>query len=135
SRRAGGGCGSLRREYLEKGEDAVSQTSDTMELREADIRAHYTAAAEMLMGIDHTPRLAQARLSTVAPEKSPEIAGMTRRFRSTTPGLVTRATGRPTGVRLIDRLAETDDDDPLTSPKQAAVAHALRRALAIALAL
>ena len=112
----------------------MSLPRDTMELREEDIRSHYGAAAQMLMGIDHTPRLAQRRLSLEAPEKSPEIAGMTRRFRSTTPGLVTRPTARADGVRLIDRLAETDGDDPLTSPLQAAVTHALRRALAIALA-
>lgn len=112
----------------------MSLPRDTMELREEDIRAHYPAAAEMLMGIDHAPRLAEARLSLAAPEKSPGIAGMTRRFRSTTPGLVTRSTARPDGVRLIDRIAATDGDDPLTSPAQAAVTHALRRALAIALA-
>ena len=113
----------------------MSLPRDTMELREADIRAHYGAAAEMLMGIDHTPRLAQQRLSLAAPEKSPEIAGMTRRFRSTTPGMITRSTARPDGVRLIDRIAHTDGDDPLTSPVQAAVTHALRRALSIALAI
>jgi hypothetical protein len=113
----------------------MSLPRDTMQLREEDIRAHYPAAAEMLMGIDHAPRLAQSLLSLGAPEKSPEIAGMTRRFRSTTPGLITRQMSRPDGVRLIDRIAETDGDDPLTSPAQAAVAHALRRALAIALAL
>ncbi len=112
----------------------MSLPRDTMELREEEIRKHYAAAAEMLMGIDHTPRLAQQRLSLAAPEKSPEISGMTRRFRSTTPGLVTRSTARPDGVRLIDRMAETDADDPLTSPVQAAVAHALRRAIAIAFA-
>ena len=94
----------------------MSETSDVMELKEDDIRAHYAAAAEMLMGIDHSPRLAQQRLSLIAPEKSPEIASMSRRFRSTTPGLVTRTVGRPDGVRLIDRIAETDEDDPLTSP-------------------
>ncbi|MEO8530910.1 MAG: AAA family ATPase [Deltaproteobacteria bacterium] len=113
----------------------MSQTSDVMELKEDDIRAHYAAAGEMLMGIDHTPRLAQARLTLISPDKSPEIASMTRRFRSTTPGLVTRSTSRPDGVRLIDRIAETDADDPLTSPTQAAVTHALRRALAIALSI
>ena len=113
----------------------MSLPRDTMELREEDIRKHYPAAAEMLMGIDHAPRLAQQRLSLAAPEKSPEISAMTRRFRSTTPGLITRSMTRPDGVRLIDRIAETDHDDPLTSPTQAGVTHALRRALAIALTL
>ena len=42
---------------------------------------------------------------------------------------------RSEGVRLIDRIALADDDDPLTSPLQAATAHALRRALAISLAM
>ncbi|WP_284165502.1 ATP-binding protein [Frigidibacter sp. SD6-1] len=112
----------------------MSQSASEMELREEDIRSHYAAAAEMLMGIDHAPRLAQARLTLAAPERSPEISAMNRRFRSTTPGMITRQMARPDGVRLIDRIAESDDDDPLTSAKQAAVTHALRRALSIALA-
>ena len=110
-------------------------TRDTMELREDDIRTHYLAATELLMGVDHTPRIATARFSVTAPEKSPGVAAMGRRFRSTTPGLVTRSTARAEGVRLLDRIAEKDEDDPLTSPVQAAVAQGLRRALAIALAL
>lgn len=110
-------------------------TRDTMELREEDVKAHYLAATEMLMGLDHTPRIATAKYSVTTPEKSPGVASMTRRFRSTTPGLVTRTTARAEGVRLLDRIAEKDDDDPLTSPIQAAVAIGLRRALAIALAL
>ncbi len=111
----------------------MSQTSDQMELREEDIRKHYVPAAEMLMQLDHTPRLAQARLSLEQPEKSPDVSATRRRFRSTTPGLLTRSTAPASGVRLLDRIAMSDDDDPLTSPAQAAVAHALRRALAIAL--
>ena len=113
----------------------MSAPRDEMELKEEDIRAHYAAATEMLMGVDHAPRLAAAKLSVTAVEKSPEVASMQRRFRSTTPGLVTRSMARTEGVRLIDRMAGSDDDDPLTSPVQAACAHALRRALAIALAM
>lgn len=110
-------------------------TRDTMELREENVRAHYLAATELLMGLDHTPRLATAKFTVMAPEPSPGVAAIGRRFRSTTPGLVTRSTARAEGVRLLDRIAEKDDDDPLTSPIQAAVAMGLRRALAIALAL
>ena len=109
-------------------------TRDTMELREDDIKSHYLAATEMLMGVDHTPRIGTARYSVMAPEKSPGVAAMGRRFRSTTPGLVTRSTARAEGIRLLDRIAEKDDDDPLTSPIQATVAQGLRRALSIALA-
>ena len=58
-----------------------------------------------------------------------------RRFRSTTPGLVTRSTARPEGVHLIDRIEAADGGDPLTSPLQATALHGLRRALAIALAM
>ena len=111
----------------------MSQSSDQMELREEDIRKHHTPAAEMLMQLDHSPRLAQARLSLEQPEKSPDVAATRRRFRSTTPGLLTRTTAPSGGVRLLDRIAESDDDDPLTSPAQASLAHALRRALSIAL--
>lgn len=111
----------------------MSQSSDQMELREDDIRAHYIPAAEMLMQLDHSPRIAKARLSLETPEKSPDVVATRRRFRSTTPGMLTRTQAPSGGVRLLDRIAETDDDDPLTSPAQAAVAHALRRALSIAL--
>ncbi|RUS58841.1 AAA family ATPase [Pseudorhodobacter sp. E13] len=109
-------------------------TRDTMELREDDIRSHYLAATEMLMGVDHTPRIGTARHAPVVAERSPGVAATGRRFRSTTPGLVTRSTARADGVRLLERIAEQDDDDPLTSPLQATVGQALRRALSIALA-
>jgi len=103
-----------------------------MELREADIRKHYGAALAMLEGLDHTPRVASGRAEAVA-ERSPGI-GARRRFRSTTPGLVTRSTARPEGVRLIERV-EAVGDDGLPAPVQASVLQGLRRALAIALAM
>ena len=111
----------------------MSLTADTMELREEDIAKHYGAAMAMLDGFDHTPRIASARPPEKADERSPGIAPR-RRFRSTTPGLVTRSSVRPEGVHLIDRIGAADGDDPLTSPMQATVLHALRRAIAIALA-
>ncbi|HGG04666.1 MAG TPA: AAA family ATPase, partial [Aliiroseovarius sp.] len=69
-----------------------------------------------------------------AQERSSGI-GTRRRFRSTTPGLVTRSTARPEGVHLIERIEGADGGDPLISPVQASTLHALRRALAIALAM
>ena len=110
----------------------MSMPSDQMELPEADIRKHYDAAAAMLEGLDHTPRIAKAREVEVK-EKSSGI-GTRRRFRSTTPGLVTRSTARPEGVQLLVRIEGSDGGDPITSPLQANVMHSLRRALAIALA-
>ncbi|WP_406645899.1 ATP-binding protein [Aliisedimentitalea scapharcae] len=112
----------------------MSLTSDQMELREDDIRAHYDAAAALLDGFDHTPRIAKARTPAKAEQRSSGIAPR-RRFRSTTPGLVTRSTARPEGVHLIERIEAADGGDPLTSPLQATVMHSLRRALAIALAM
>jgi energy-coupling factor transporter ATP-binding protein EcfA2 len=106
--------------------------SDQMELREEDIRKHYAAAAVMLAGLDHAPRIAKAK-ELEAKEKSAGLGGR-RRFRSTTPGLVTRSTARPVGVQLLARIEGSDEDDPITSPLQANVMHSLRRALAIALA-
>ena len=110
----------------------MSLTADTMELREEDIAKHYDAAVAMLDGFDHTPRIAKP-VDAPAEERSSGI-GTRRRFRTTTPGLVTRSTARPEGVHLIDRIAGADGDDPLTSPLQATVMHTLRRALAVALA-
>ncbi|UYG02748.1 ATP-binding protein [Halomonas sp. LR3S48] len=111
----------------------MSFTSDQMELREEEIRKHYSAATAMLEGIDHTPRLAKPQAEAAEPERSPGIA-RTRRFRSTTPGLVTRSTARPEGVHLRARIEAAVDDDPLMSPQQATALHQLRRALAIGLA-
>lgn len=110
----------------------MSVTSDLMELREEAIRKHYAAANAMLEGFDHTPRVASGA-EPAALERSSGI-GTRRRFRSTTPGLVTRSTARPEGVHLLDRIAGADGDDPLVSPAQASVMHGLRRALGIALA-
>jgi len=36
----------------------MSQTSDQMELREEDVRAHYAAALDLIDGFDHAPRIA-----------------------------------------------------------------------------
>ena len=106
-------------------------TRDTMELREADIRAQYEAALGLLSGFDHAPRLAKA----VEPQGVERSAGIgTRpRFRATTPGLVTRPVVRAGGVRLIERIESLGDG--LVSPLQAAAMGALRRGLAIALAM
>ncbi len=114
----------------------MSMPADQMELREEDIRKHYDAAAGMLEGFDHSPRIAKAKAAAAAPvrERSPGL-GTRRRFRSTTPGLVGRSTARPEGVRLIDRIEAADGGDPLVSPVQAAVMQGLRRAIAIALAM
>ncbi len=110
----------------------MSMPADQMELSEEEIRAHYEAAAGYLDGFDHTPRIARAKEAPKV-ERSPGI-GSRRRFRSTTPGLVTRSTARPEGVHLIERIEAADGGDPLVSPLQAAVLHGLRRAIAIALA-
>ena len=110
----------------------MSQTSDQMELRESEIVAHYPMALAMLQGFDHAPRIGQ---TTEAPqqERSSGI-GTRRRFRSTTPGLVTRRSAPTGAVQLIATIEAADDDDGLTSPVQATVLNALRRAISIALA-
>jgi len=110
----------------------MSVSGDQMELREEEIRAHYDAAFSMLDGFDHTPRIATA-VAKPAAERSSGV-GTRRRFRSTTPGLVGRSTARPEGVRLLERIEGADGGDALISPVQATVSQALRRAVAIALA-
>ena len=110
----------------------MSNTSDLMELKEDLIREKYTPAEGLLDGFDHTPRLAKKADTAPAVEKSSGI-GTRRRFRSTTPGLVTKSTARPEGVHIAERVMGADNDDPLTSPLQASVLHGLRRALATAI--
>jgi hypothetical protein len=111
----------------------MSAPRDEMELKEEAVRALYPAAAALLAGLDHTPRLAKPREPEAAPERSPGI-GARPRFRSTTPGLLTQPTGRPTGVRLIERIEAVGEDDPIVAPQEAMVLQALRRALAVAMA-
>ena len=104
-----------------------------MEIREDLIREKYTAAESLLDGFDHTPRLAKPKAgASPAKEKSPGI-GTRRRFRSTTPGLVTKSTARAEGVHIINRVQENDDSEVLMSPMQANVLHSLRRALAVSM--
>ncbi len=109
----------------------MSQTADQMELREEDVVKHYAAALNMLHGIDHSPRIAVASAGAV-PERSAGI-GTRRTFRSTTPGLVTQRVARTEGVQVLARI-EAVTGDGLMSPLQASVGTALRRAIAIALA-
>jgi len=107
-------------------------TRDTMELKEETIRAQYEAALGMVLGFDHAPRLAKALVAAPVAERSPGI-GARPTFRSTVPGMATRSTARPGGVRLAERVEGLGDG--LVTPVQAAVLNALRRSLAIALAM
>jgi len=109
----------------------MTGTRDTMELGEEAVRAQYAAALGLLSGFDHAPRLGKPATET-ATERSPGI-GVRRGFRSTTPGLVTQPTARPAGVRLIERVKGAGDG--LVSPVQASVLGALRRGVAVALAM
>jgi energy-coupling factor transporter ATP-binding protein EcfA2 len=106
-------------------------TRDTMELREDSIRAQYDAALGLLTGFDHAPRLGKP-MEVASPERSPGI-GARPRLRSTIPGLAARSTARPGGVRVIDRVETMAEG--LLSPLQASALHALRRGVAIALAM
>ncbi|MBG6160060.1 energy-coupling factor transporter ATP-binding protein EcfA2 [Labrenzia sp. EL_208] len=108
----------------------MTLSNDLMELKEDKIREKYKSAEAMLSGFDHTPRIAAKRDSGTVQERSPGL-GTRRRFRSTTPGLVTRSTARPEGVQLSARILESDDD-ALTTPLQAGILRALRRALSVA---
>ncbi|MEC9347478.1 MAG: ATP-binding protein [Pseudomonadota bacterium] len=115
----------------------MSTTSDLIEIPEADIRKHYAAATGLLAGFDHAPRIGKsvaASAAAPAAERSPGVTVTGRRFRSTTPGLAARRTTRAEGISLIDRIETTDDGDELTSPLQATVMQALRRAIATAAA-
>ncbi len=109
----------------------MSQTSDQVELREEDIRAHYAAALGLLEGFDHAPRVAKAGAPAV-PGRSAGVPDR-RRFRPTTPGLAARRVERPEGVQLIARI-EAVGGEALTTPLQAHVQQGLRRAIALALA-
>lgn len=108
----------------------MTLSNDLMELKEDLIREKYALAEAMLEGFDHTPRIARKAEPDRVQERSSGL-GARRRFRSTTPGLVTRSTARPEGVQLSARILESDKD-VLTTPAQANVLQALRRALAVA---
>lgn len=110
----------------------MSQTSDAMELREEDIADHIVMAQSLIEGFDHAPRIGKAGDAPAA-ERSSGI-GTRRRFRSTTPGLVTQRRVASGAVQLIATVEGADGDDALMSPLQSTVLHALRRAIAIALA-
>jgi energy-coupling factor transporter ATP-binding protein EcfA2 len=111
----------------------MSNASDLMEIKETAIREKVPAAQAMLDGFDHTPRLAKPKDVEAVAAKSPGVGTTRRRFRSTTPGLVTASTARAEGVNIIARVEATEEDDALMSPIQASVLHALRRALATSL--
>lgn len=110
----------------------MTQNRNQMELPEAAIQAQYPAASGLLAGFDHAPRLARPVAEAPAPDRSPGIPRA--RFRSTVPGMATVTPTRPGGVRLTDRVLAVGGDDALPTPGEAAVLQALRRALAIALA-
>ncbi len=107
-------------------------TRDTMELKEEAVKARYEAALALISGFDHAPRLAKATMPERQEERSPGI-GARPRFRSTIPGMAARPTVRPGAVRLYERIEGMGDG--LLSPLQASALNALRRGLAIALAL
>ena len=110
----------------------MSEMSDQMELREEDIAKHIAMAQSLIEGFDHAPRIGRAADTPVA-ERSSGI-GTRRRFRSTTPGLVTQRRVASGAVQLIGRVEGADGDDALMSPLQSTVLHGVRRAIAIALA-
>lgn len=111
----------------------MSLTADLMELREEDVRRHYPQALHLLQGFDHAPRIAQGT-GAPAVERSPGI-GTRRAFRPTTPGLTTQRAALPGSVHLLARIESVPGSEGLPSPLQATVAQAIRRALAIAMAL
>ena len=111
----------------------MSQTSDAMELREDDIAQHIAIAQAMIEGFDHAPRIGSAKAEEPQAEKSAGL-GTRRRFRSTTPGLVSKRRTATGAVQLLARVEDADNGDALMTATQATVLHAIRRAIAIALA-
>ncbi len=112
----------------------MSQTGNFMELKEEKIQEKYAQAESLLSGLDHTPRLAKTKAAPAERrERSPGIASTGRRFRSTTPGLVTKSTARPEGVHLIDRIQNLGGESAITTPLQAGILTSLRRSLATAM--
>ena len=111
----------------------MSQTADQMELREEDIVVHYPMAVSLLHSFDHAPRIGKPA-NEERVEKSAGI-GTRRRFRTTTPGLVTRRATATGSVQLMARIEAADEDDPLMSPVQATVLNVLRRSMSIAMAI
>ncbi|MBW3243378.1 ATP-binding protein [Epibacterium sp. DP7N7-1] len=106
-----------------------------MPIGESEVVAHYPAAFNLMTSLNHAPRIAQSATDAApARQLSSGISSGPRRFRSTTPGLTTRASAASSGtVRMIDRIRSLGDDD-LPGPIQATTIRALRRSIAIAYA-
>ena len=109
----------------------MGQTGDLMELAESAIEAQYARALALLDGFDHTPRIGKPVADAAASERSAGIPTR-RRFRSTTPGLAARSSAPSEGVRLRERIENLGEG--LVTPLEATAIMALRRALAIAMA-
>ncbi len=107
----------------------MSTSQNLMQITEDQIKAEYKSAEALIFGFDHTPRIAKQKEAD-REERSRGI-GRRRRFRPTTPGLVTQSTARPEGVHILDQIQLSDEEDPLMSPAQASTVHSLRRALSI----
>lgn len=103
-----------------------------MEIREADIRAHYEQAFQRLSDLNHAPRIATTKAEPAESRRGRSGLPARRAFRSTTPGLTTSRAERSANVDLVSRITSYDDDDPLMSASQASLLHVLRRALATA---
>ncbi|MDH3233311.1 MAG: ATP-binding protein [Alphaproteobacteria bacterium] len=110
----------------------MSDAKTAMELKEEDIRKHYSAAHTALSEIDHAPRYAEA----VAPKAAAAPSSTTyvrRRLRSTVPGISPALSERRPAEHgsLIETVAAIEDDDPLPSEVQNHVLRVLRRGIAI----
>ncbi|PIE11330.1 MAG: AAA family ATPase [Rhodobacterales bacterium] len=103
----------------------MESSGQLIEIAESDIRAQYPAALALLEGFDHAPRHGRSEAQGTERDGLPNR----RRFRSTTPGLMTQGAKAP--VRLLRRIEELSED-ALTTPAQARGQTALRRALAVA---
>jgi hypothetical protein len=106
-------------------------TRDTMELKEETIRAQYEAALGMVFGFDHAPRLAKPLVVAVVAERSPG-SGRGRRSGRRCRGW---RRGRRRGPVGCGWRSGSRGWGWAVSPVQAAVLNALRRSLAIALAM
>lgn len=109
------------------------QNASLMEIKQSDVAAHLSAAADLMRSARHAP-------TSAAPSPTPAIAGFAAgpsrpRFDSVATLAVTQNSVAATEAGLIAAIGDVAKDDPLQTEVEAKVLRTLRTAIAVARAM